>query len=362
MNITQALNPAKNFLRNSLKTGDDFGTVKENREEASRVDSELGQIHSDAVEIGKKLDNIDESSGLKAPTFRDVSNKQIIVGGAAAGATLGGLAGIVTSGGGNISSQTLPIMEQSLDGHGFRTEFFTYGGTPQNPKGWEVHTDALPLKNEKVGEYTVREASAGGASNVLLSGGLGLATGALVGAGVGLAVVGARKVLGKDYNGTETRQTEGDNRVLIGSGIAGAVIGAGAGALSSIVGSSTYETQSITMETKVLGQIPAGPEFFVPNNGELTVPRTPESVAELMDTRVRTLESRGYQGIDAIRGKDVTGQVPERNLFGKIKIETEEKSTGSGASLLGSMAGGAAVGAITGVAGGVLINVLRKTL
>ena len=362
MNISKAFNPAKNFLANSLKTGDDFGTVKGNRDEATRVDSEVAKVHADAVSIGEKLDKIDETAGLKAPTFRDVSNKQVVMASAGAGAVLGGLGGILTAGGGNITETVMDINEQSLNGHGFSTEFFTYGGTPQNPKGWEVHTDALPLKNEKVGEYTVREASAGGAGNMLVSGGIGLATGALAGAGVGLAIVVGRKALGKDYNGTAARETEGDNKVLIGSGIAGAVIGAGAGAISSMVGSSTYETQSIAMETKVLGQIPAGPEFFVPNNGELEVPRTPESVSDLMDTRVRTLERRGYQGIDAIRGKDVTGEVPARKLLGGLDIKTEEKSTGSGASLLGSMAGGAAVGAVAGVAGGVLINVLRKTL
>ena len=90
MNISQV---TKSFIQRNLATGDDFGGVKAGRDEAKRVDTELERIHTDAVDVRGSLDSLQEDSKLKPPTFANVSNKQVIIGAASAGAVVGGAIG-----------------------------------------------------------------------------------------------------------------------------------------------------------------------------------------------------------------------------------------------------------------------------
>lgn len=371
MNIGQILRPAQNFISKNLAAGDDFGNVKPGRDEAKRVDAEVGRIHGDTVDVRGSLDKLQENSKLKPPTFADVSNSQVVIGATSAGAVIGGTVGVLSnlvSGGSGqvqITERLVDITQPKLDGHGFDTRVYSYGGTPQNPNGWDVDIVHRPLIQEKVGEYTERTAHQTGSSNIALSGLMGAGIGAGVGLATGLSVVGLRKVLKKEYNGTPARQTEGDNKLLIAGGIAGAAIGAGAGALSSVLNSQTvkFETQSIpAMETKVIGQVPSGDGFAIPNNGSNQPPANTEQVVDWMNGNIDKLARQGFTNTEELRPKNVEAQVPQRNIFGQVKINTETKEVTVGPSLVGSVLGGAAVGAVTGVAGGVLVNVLRKTL
>lgn len=371
MNISQVLKPAQKFINQNLSAGDDFGSVKKGRAEAQRVDTEVGRIHNDTVDVRGSLDRLEENSKLKPPTFADVSNRQVMLGTTSAGAVVGGAIGVLsnlTSGGSgsvNITERVVSINQPKLDGLGFDTRHYTVGGTPQNPEGWDVDITRRAIINEKIGEYTERNAVQTGTSNIAVSGLIGVGIGAGVGALTGGAVVGLRKVMGKEYNGTVSRETEGENKLLITGGIAGAAIGAGAGALSALLNSETvsFQTQSIpALETKVIGQVPSGGGFYIPNNGNLQPPANTEQVAGMMNGNINKLANQGYRGTENLRPENVTAQVPQKTLLGNPKINTETKEISVGPSLMGSVLGGAAVGAVTGVAGGVLVNVLRKTL
>ena len=110
------------FVKSNLATGDDFGSVKAGRDEATRVDTEVGRIHQDTVDVRGSLDTLKEDSQLKPPTFADVSNKQVMMGAVGAGAFIGGSIGVVSNlaAGGSASvtfnEQVIPINEQKLDG------------------------------------------------------------------------------------------------------------------------------------------------------------------------------------------------------------------------------------------------------
>ena len=364
MNISKALNPAKSFFQKNLATGDDFGSVKPGRDEAKRVDAELERIHTDAVDIRGSLDTLKEDSQLKPPTFANVSNKQVMVGAASAGAVVGGAIGVIshlTSGGDgavNITERTVPVYENKLDGHGFNSTVYTAGGTPQNPDGWDVEMSRSAILNEKVGEYTERTASSSGAGNIAVSGLIGAGVGAGVGALAGGAVTLLRKTsLMDEYNNTPARETEGDAKLMIAGGVAGAAIGAGAGALSSLLNSTTqkYETEFVNMETEVIGQVPKGEVFFIPNDGNNQPPANTEQVADWMNGNIDKLARKGWVQTDDLRPTDVEGQVPEKTLLGNVKVRTEDKEITVGAGMVSSIIGGAAVGAVTGVAGGILV-------
>lgn len=372
MNISQATT----FLTRSLSTGKDFSAgVEKGRAEADRVDTELAAISADVVDIKKNLAELEENSALKPPSFKDVSNTQLMVATTSGGALLGGAIGVlgaVTAGPGTVSFNEVKhdIMQPKLNGTGFDIKTYTVGGTPENPGGWDVDIARRPLSSEKVGEYTTREPVASNTTSILLSGALGLGIGAAAGAGVGALGIGLRKVLKQEYSGAEPRQTEGDNKVLIAAGATGAVVGAAAGALSSVLQSNTvtYQTQSVNYENKVVGEVPRGDGqggggFYVPNSGGNSVPANAEAVQRLMNGNIDRLASRdGYRNVDHLRPEEVRADVPKRGLLGGIDIDTEKKTANVGPGLVGSVVGGAAIGAVTGVAGGVLLNMLRKTL
>jgi hypothetical protein len=371
MNISQATS----FLKNSLSTGKDFGGgVDKTRAEAQRVDQELERIHTDTVDVKKELSELEKDSNLKPPSFKDVSNKQLIMATTSGGAVLGGAIGAlgaITSGPATVSFNEVrhDVMQPKLNGTGFDVKTFTAGGTPQNPGGWDVDITRRPLTSEKVGEYTTREPVGSQTTSILLNGALGIGIGAAAGAGVGLLGIGLRKVLKQEYSGAESRKTEGDTKVLITAGATGAVIGAAAGAISSLVQSNTvsYETQSVTMENKVIGEVPRGDGqggggFYIPNSNGNSVPANAEAVQRLMNGNFDKHGRNGFRNLDHLRPEEIRADVPKRGLLGGLDIDTERKETNVGPSLLASVAGGAAIGAVTGVAGGVLLNVLRKTL
>ena len=338
------------------------------------MDGELGRIHADTVDVRKELSELEKDSEIKSPSFKDVSNKQLIMATTAGGAFLGGVGGVISALGAgpaqvSYNVQTHPILQPKLDGTGFEMRHYTTGGTEQNPGGWDVDITRRALISERVGEYTTREAVGSSTTSVLLSGAIGVGIGAAAGAGIGLLGVGLRKVLKQDYSGAVPRETEGDKKILIAAGVGGAVVGAAVGGLSAMLQShtATYETQSITMENKVIGHIPHGANvekggFYIPNTGDNRPPANAEQVVDWMNGNFNRHERNGFRSLEDLRPDEVRADVPKRTIFGRLDIDTETKHTSVGPSLIASVAGGAVIGGVTGVAGGVLLNVLRKTL
>lgn len=372
MNIQAIASKAGGFIKNNLDTNDDFGSVKKGRDEAQRVDTEVGRIHQDSVDIKGSLDSLRENSKLKPPTFADVSNKQVLMGAVGAGAFVGGAVGMLSNvvAGGSADVQfhetQVPIYEQKLNGAGFEMKFYTVGGTPENPNGYDIESfRRMPLVQEKVGEYTQKTAEVSGGRNIAVSGLIGAGIGAGVGAAAGGATILLRKALHKEYNGTAARQTEGDNKLLIAGGAAGAAVGGLVGGVSSLLNSHTVEYKTETapaMETKVLGHMPSGDGFYAPVDQVKGGTPTPSMVSDWTQWSQSKLEGKGFRGAQNLRPQDISGEVPQRNILGHIKTGSETKTVSVGPGLMASVAGGMAVGAVSGVAGAVLVNVLRQTL
>ena len=172
MNISQATS----FLKKSLTTGKDFGGVEIGRTEAQRVDSELERISADTVDVKKELSELDKNSALQPPSFKNVSNGQLIAATTSGGAVLGGAFGAlraVAAGPGTVSFNEVnhDIMQPKLNGTGFDIKTYTVGGTPSSPEGWDVDISRRPLTSEKVGQYTTREPISSNTTSIALSGG-----------------------------------------------------------------------------------------------------------------------------------------------------------------------------------------------
>lgn len=377
MNLKSLSSAFSGFVKNQI-VGDskDYGTQKpgEARREAEQIEGDLDRIGKDATSIGERLDRVDQDSAVQKPTFRDVSDKQVMIASTGTGAAVGGALGLTGSlfGGDptvNIVETTQKIMAPALDGAGYDVKVYDIGpeGGPIN--GWDVDIHERPLTQKEVGTYTTREAQATGGPNVLLDGAKGLVLGGLGGAVLGAGTVALRRVVGQTYQGTAERQTEGDMKVLAVTGGVGAATGAGVGLVTALAHGEnvTYKTDVLPpFVDQKIGEIPKGPGFYVPNTDGLQPPETPQQVESLRNGNLDKLAEQGYRGTENLQDKEVRAAGPqmEDRLIGKDrpKVDTETRTEHVGPNVVASVVGGAVVGGVTGVAIGAVVNVLRKTL
>lgn len=376
MTLKSLTSAVTGFVKNQIGDSKDFGAADpaDGRREADRIDGSLDRIGRDATSIGERISRVDEESHVKAPTFRDVSNKQVLIGAAGAGAAIGGTVGLVGGllGGSptvQITESTHKIMAPALDGAGYDVKVFDVGRQGEGIKGWDIDIQHRGLTQKEVGTYTTREAHVTGGSSPMIEGAKGLVIGGIGGAVIGAATVGLRNVIGQSYNGTAERETEGDVKVMAVTGGVGAAAGAGLGLVSALAQSDTvsYKTEVLPpfVDTKI-GEVPKGPGFFVPNADGLKPPETPQAVESLRHGNLDKLAERGYRGTDNLRGQEVRANAPqmEDRLIGKDrpKVDEVEHTQQVGPNVIASVVGGAVVGGIAGVAVGAVVNVLRKTL
>lgn len=377
MTLKSITSAVTGFVKNQIGDSKDFGAADptDSRREADRIDGSLDRIGKDAASIGERLGRVDEESHVKAPTFRDVSNKQVMIGAAGTGAAIGGTVGLLGGlvGGSptvQITETTHKIMAPALDGLGYDVKVFDIGPSGSSQiNGWDIDIQHRPLTQKEVGTYTTREAQVSGGSNAMLEGAKGLVIGGIGGAVIGAGVVGLRGVIGQGYNGTAERETEGDVKVMAVTGGVGAAAGAGVGLVSALSQGDTvsYKTEVLPpfVDTKI-GEVPKGPGFYVPNADGIKPPETPQAVENLRNGNLDRLAERGYRGTDNLRGQEVRANAPqmEDRLIGKDrpKVDEVERTQHVGPNVVASVVGGAVVGGIAGVAVGAVVNVLRKTL
>ena len=328
-----------------------------------KIDKDYGTILDGYQAVDQSLATLDTDSALKPPSLSNVKDSQLFVMGGTLGAALGagtGLASnVVTSWaarpGIEVTSQDHVVNKPVLTGH---TQPIRTPVTEDVPR-WGQNGESLPplkrtigyiirhepsIESKKVGEYTTQEAKVnhGGISNPLADAAMGAAIGAAGGVLVAGSIVLARKLTGKgEYVPGEERKTEGDTRVMLKMGATGAIGGAVAGGLSSLLANGNSVTKTIVNErpvmdrNAVIGTIPADYQIDV-NNTQVTRPGTREIRADVPQTE---------------------------GLFNRLKTEsTRQELTAGGLDFATSVAGGAAAGFGAGVLAGVFTNVLRKTL
>lgn len=376
MTLKSLTSAVTGFVKNQIGDSKDYGAQdpSEARREAERIEGDLDRIGKDAATIGDRLGRVDEESAVKPPTFRDVSDKQVMIAATGTGAALGGavgLAGSLFQGGPQvqITEASHKIMAPALDGLGYNVKVYDIQKDGGALTGWDVDIQHKPVIQKEVGSYTTREANATGGANVLLDGAKGLVIGGLGGAVLGAGTVALRRAIGQTYVGTPERATEGDMKVMAVTGGVGAATGAGIGLVTALT-----QGETVTYKTEVLppfvdqkiGEVPKGPGFFVPNMDGHKPPETPQAVENLRNGNLDKLANQGYRGTDNLRDQEVRAQGPqmEDRLIGKDrpKVDTVEKTEHVGPNVVASVVGGAVVGGIAGVAIGAVVNVLRKTL
>ncbi len=376
MNLKSLTSAVTGFVKNQIGESRDYGTHNpwEARREAEKIEGELERIGQDAATIGDRLSRVDEDSAVQKPTFRDVSDKQVMIAATGTGAALGGAVGLAGSlFAGQPEVQILEtqqkIMAPALDGPGYDVKVYDIGPEGGPYEGWDVDLHRRPLTQKEVGTYTTREAQVTGGANVLLDGAKGVLLGGLGGAVLGAGTVALRRAVGQTYQGTPERETEGDMKVMAVTGGVGAAAGAGVGLVTALTQGETvtYKTETLPpFVDQKIGEVPKGPGFFVPNANGNQPPETPQQVEVLRDGNLDKLAQQGYRGTENLQGQEVRAAGPqmEDRLIGKDrpKVNTETRTERVGPGVVGSVVGGAVVGGVTGVAIGAVLNVLRKTL
>ena len=361
MRIGNPLNNVKSFVSKSVNGSDD---VRSKDQEEDKIDSDLGKIEDGLRKIDAELDIIDQTTQLKPPSLSNVSNGQLLVAGATAGAIVGGAYGLLSNTATSWAAQPSirvdtvkhDIIRPELGSPSYTEtriplyrDVTTYdaNGNPHTQKeltGYRLERTAN-IDEKVVGQYKTQTAQVNnaGISNPVWDGLQGMAVGAAAGSVLAGGIIVARKLTGKgDYNGSPARETQGDFKVIAKMAGMGAVGGAAIGGLSGMLASAnakteTIVTQSPVFETRSIGQIPASHDVGTANPGRVDVIRqVPKMDGGVLGTGL---------------GKDPV-----------VNETRTEVTAGGGVTLMSGLIGGAVVGAGMGAAAGVLTNVLRKTL
>lgn len=347
MNISKL---GKTFVQKHLKGGDDFRPATGKDGKNSNVDAGEMKVLPDSVETAPR----------PKPGFANIPDERILPATVAAGTMVGGALGMLwhLNDGKDfavsiIEERVVPVHERMLDGHGFNFTVEKHAARAGQTEGtWTVEIDGdRELKTKELGWYISRRVQTSETDKLKLihAGLFGAGIGALVGTCVGGSLTLLRGKLLPEYNGTPRNPEVGDiytDKPVVVGGIAGAFIGAGVGALSSHLNTTThkFETEFVNHPKQVIGLLPT--EWERSGYGE---PPDARKIVELM--------TKGEWG-----SEEVKVHVPEKGPTGELKVRTETREVRVGPDMLGSVLGGAAVGAVTGVAAGVLVNVLKESL
>ncbi|MCA9794580.1 MAG: hypothetical protein KC910_22385 [Candidatus Eremiobacteraeota bacterium] len=323
-------------------------------ENATAIDNKYDQVQGGLGKISDDLDRLDQDTAVRPPALKNFKNSELMMGGALAGAAVGGSIGLgkemLAS---FLSAPSYEIIKTDHDI--LRTSMVSakepWVATEQvrndangSIQGWQ-HNYEPSTTTEKVGSYTTREVkiTPAGDGSPLVSGLVGMGIGAGLGLGVGAAMTVARKFIPDGaYEGGDRRETKGDTKLLVRFGLAGAAAGAAAGFVASSLEASHAQTVQYTTETpvtqpQVIGQVPQN--WF-----------------------------EGINGSDAQNPgmRDVTANNPVMGgtIIHKPQVEKHDLTADVNGrfGMAYGVAGGAAVGLGAGVATGVLVNIIRKSI
>ena len=341
-----------NITGDAKTTGKDY-TPKDKR--AKEISENLQNIEDRVDKIDHDVSKIADTSELRPPRLSDVSDKELVIIGAAGGGAVGGALGVAEG----VLDTALddPKIEVTKVEHdinkptlkGYDDKLIEDKDSGGYLKGYD-HKFTPRIEYEKVGDYTVKEGKVVhtvDADSPVMSGVKGMVTGTLVGGGIGLAVAVGRKIMKKGgYVPREDRELEGQGKVIAASTAIGAVGGAAATGLAAVIEGSHGDVQELSwkepvIEKQTLGQIPQ--DHYHSVYDVVKEDNIPKRDVVMDAPKMKD----GVLGIgDGPKMEEVTETIEIKSRYG----------------FMGQVLGGTILGAIGGALAGVVVNVLRKII
>lgn len=354
MKLRSLVDKASELVKNNLSGEPNFTSPE-------IISEKLGEYESRFKDIETFKD-----VSLKNPKLSDFSNRRLLAlgatGGAAAGGAIGTLKGLSDLGQDQITLKTAteikPVLTPKLTGYSDELVPITKQYPVYDSDGNIVsytsevikysHKFTANMTDEKIGEQKITSGSLEHSNS-----GIPWVEGlryAVIGAGIGTVgaagVILMRKITGQDGLGLPgpVGSSKNDAKIIAGAGIAGTVLGGGAGYLSSAVEKSHAAVNfSVTnkvplYEDKAVGQIPADHD-----HAASTYVQCPHSKVDV----VRNVPAvKSILGIKSIQFEENTQTLSAQPRFSEAKAITS----------------GMFLGGLLGVASGVFLTILNKVV
>ncbi len=373
-----------NWIQKNLGTR---GSGYVSDKDARKLDQQGQQLENDINNIKDTVDNLNKPVEVSVEgSYKNLSTKDKLILGATGGAAVGGgfgmLKGIVENMGdgatANVQWETHDILDpkvevdtQKLNIPG-TTEVATADGLQKvEVPGASVRYHFEPkITYEKIGDYKtpVNPEAALEQGHMAAVEGLKYAgIGAVVGTAASAAYVGLEKLKNKgdeEKPGEVTQVKYGDEtKTVIKAGLTGAAIGGAVGAVDGLMEQGRAGTQTIEWKTPIMeqnvkiGEVPQDASVMIRQDVEYA-PDAFKNSQLYRDPSKFDLDKHMKKADEV----DVTGNKPDKNLLGQVKMEehSQELKAQARYGMVGSVLGGIALGGVLGVATGVALNILKK--
>jgi len=373
-----------NWIQKNLGTR---GSGYVSDKDARKLDQQGQQLENDINNIKDTVDNLNKPVEVSVEgSYKNLSTKDKLILGATGGAAVGGgfgmLKGVVENMGdgatANVQWETHDILDpkvevdtQKLNIPG-TTEVATADGLQKvEVPGASVRYHFEPkITYEKIGDYKtpVNPEAALEQGHMAAVEGLKYAgIGAVVGTAASAAYVGLEKLKNKgdeEKPGEVTQVKYGDEtKTVIKAGLTGAAIGGAVGAVDGLMEQGRAGTQTIDWKTPIMeqnvkiGEVPQDASVMIRQDVEYA-PDAFKNSQLYRDPSKFDLDKHMKKADEV----DVTGNKPDKNLLGQVKMEehSQELKAQARYGMVGSVLGGVALGGVLGVATGVALNILKK--
>jgi len=373
-----------NWIQKNLGTR---GSGYVSDKDARKLDQQGQQLQTDINNIKDTVDNLNKPVEVSVEgSYKNLSTKDKLILGAAGGAAVGGgfgmLKGVVENMGdgatANVQWETHDILDPnvSVDTQKINipgtTEVATADGLQKvEVPGASVRYHFEPkITYEKIGEYKTPvnpEAALEKGHMAAVEGFKYAGIGAVVGTAATAAYVGLEKLKNKgdeEKPGEITQVKYGDEtKTVIKAGLTGAAIGGAVGAVDGLLEQGRAGTQTIEWKTPIMeqnvkiGEVPQDASVMIRQDVEYS-PDAFKNSQLYRDPSKFDLDKHMKKADDV----DVTGDKPDKNLLGQVKMEehSQELKAQARYGMVGSVLGGIALGGVLGVVSGVALNILKK--
>jgi len=373
-----------NWIQKNLGTR---GSGYVSDKDARKLDQQGQQLQTDINNIKDTVDNLNKPVEVSVEgSYKNLSTKDKLILGAAGGAAVGGgfgmLKGVVENMGdgatANVQWETHDILDPNVS---VDTQKINIPGTTEVATADGLQKVELPgasvryhfepkITYEKIGEYKTPvnpEAALEKGHMAAVEGFKYAGIGAVVGTAATAAYVGLEKLKNKgdeEKPGEITQVKYGDEtKTVIKAGLTGAAIGGAVGAVDGLLEQGRAGTQTIEWKTPIMeqnvkiGEVPQDASVMIRQDVEYS-PDAFKNSQLYRDPSKFDLDKHMKKADDV----DVTGDKPDKNLLGQVKMEehSQELKAQARYGMVGSVLGGIALGGVLGVVSGVALNILKK--
>lgn len=373
-----------NWIQKNLGTR---GSGYVSDKDARKLDQQGQQLENDINNIKDTVDNLNKPVEVSVEgSYKNLSTKDKLILGAAGGAAVGGgfgmLKGVVENMGdgatANVQWETHDILDPKVE---IDTQKLNIPGTTEVATADGLQKVEVPgasvkyhfepkITYEKIGEYKTPVSSEAALEQGHMAAVEGLkyaGIGAVVGTAATAAYVGLEKLKNKgdeEKPGEVTQVKYGDEtKTVIKAGLTGAAIGGAVGAVDGLMEQGRAGTQTIEWKTPVIeqgvkiGEVPKDASVMIRQDVEYA-PDAFKNSQLYRDPSKFDLDKHMKKADEV----DVTGNKPDKNLLGQVKMEehSQELKAQARYGMVGSVLGGIALGGVLGVVSGVALNILKK--